>query len=162
MCCPIYRRHFRVDMLIPAIQTAAAFTTAQILGYLNKHVIRNQTVVLVSGVAALVSSFASNFFKNAYCYYASLPIGIGVGIAAHSFFYPSIPINSVLDAKGVLILTIVLAAVKLISDNLYCLRREIRELEKEVLENEEKALNKVENILDHERARIQNEENKLS
>lgn len=113
------REHFKVDTFIPAIQTAATFIADHVTGRLGGHTAKPQTVVLVSSIASVVSNLANNFFHKAFAYYASIPIGVGVGIAAHRFFYPSVPLEGVLDGKGALIIILVLATVKLVADNLH-------------------------------------------
>jgi hypothetical protein len=137
------RDSFRIDLLIPTIQTTTAFITTEILGRLGHYTLKSQTTILVASVASIVSSFVSNFFKKPYLYYAALPFGIGAGLATHTFFYPSTSITLVLDAKGILILIGVLAAVKFIADNLPYIRQKEEELEEDLHERVQRLEDKV-------------------
>ena len=115
------REQFRVDTVLPAIQTAASIFAAQILGRLGHYSVSSQTIALVAIVASVVSSLAQNIFEKAAYQYASIPVGVAVGVVAQRFFYPATP---VLDFKGILLLVSILSSVKLISENLYRLRKE--------------------------------------
>ena len=112
------RDNFRIDTLIPAIQTASAIVATQVLGRLGYYAIRSQTVAVLTGAAAVTAAIAHNIFSNAYAYYAALPVGLGVGIAAHKFFYSDVAVRALLNPKGVLILLAVIAAVRVIADHL--------------------------------------------
>ena len=114
---------FNINLCMPATQTTAAFVAAKVLGSLGRHIVSDQTVVLVTSTAAAVASLANNFFKNAYAYYAALPVGVGVGVVVHNFFYSNIALKNVLDVKGFLFIAASLAAVKFIADNLSALKK---------------------------------------
>lgn len=113
------RENFLVDTLIPIIQTAATIAATQVLGRLGHYVVSLQTAAVISATAALVASFASNFFTKAYAYYATLPVGIAAGLAVHKFLYSNASIQGIIDPKGAVIVFAILASVKLIADNLY-------------------------------------------
>lgn len=155
------RNSFNVDLLIPAIQTAATFVAAQILGRLGQYTMSNQTALLVSGVASVVASFASNFFNKACLYYAAIPIGIGTGLATHMFFYPTRAFNQVLDTKGILIIAAVLVSVKLIADNLSFLRRQEQKIEENILDVEENILDEAEKVIKEGKEHVENKKEEL-
>jgi hypothetical protein len=110
----IIQARCRTDLIVPAIQVAATYLTTQVLRNLGKYTVSPQTTVLVSVVAATVSSFSLSLNKR-YVPYASLPVGIAAGLAAHRFFYPDIPFRRLLDWKGLLIIGTVLASVKFLT-----------------------------------------------
>lgn len=141
------RDSFNVDLLIPAIQTAATFVAAQILGRMGHYTMSNQTAVLISGVASVTASFASNFFNKASLYYAALPVGIGAGVVAHTFFYPTVAINQVINVKGFVAIAAVLASVKLVVDNTAFFRRQAERVEEDLAEVEDVVLEKTERVL---------------
>ena len=119
---------FRIETIVPAIQTAVASLASEILGYLNQHKVGSlQSVVLISGAASLISSLANNIFQNVYIRYLAIPASVGLGVAAHRFFYPATSLNNVLDARGAIVLTLVLIAVRLAADNAHRLRKKVEE-----------------------------------
>ncbi len=126
--------HFKIDTILPAIQTAAVYGTMEVLGRLGQYRVAAQTAVLIGSVASLVSSFVKNFDLHYIVDYAAIPVSVGLGVLAHRFFYPAIPTQAVLDARGAVIITAVLAAVKLAADAIryYQVKEKVEVVAKEV------------------------------
>lgn len=115
----ITREQFRIDTVLPAIQTSATFLSAQILGRLGHYSVSPQTTVLLSLTASLVSSLADNFFAKAIYRYLAIPVGVGAGIVAQRLFYPNHQLNAAAHVKEILIISAIIIAVKLIADNMH-------------------------------------------
>lgn len=129
--------HFRIDTVLPAIQTAAVYGTMEGLGRLGQYRVATQTAVLVAAVASLISALTSSIFKDLQSRmvdYGSILLGIAAGIAAHRFFYPAIPTQAILDTRGIATITAVLAAVKLTAYAIQCyqVKEKVKEVAQEV------------------------------
>lgn len=81
--------------------------------------VNTQTTVLLAAVAAIFASSVHHFTRKTAFLYGSIVGGLALGIAAHRFFYPLVPLKAVLNIQGVLIIGGVLLAVKGVADYLY-------------------------------------------
>lgn len=143
----ITRDHFRIDTILPAIQTAAVYGTVEVLGRLGQYRVTLQTAMLVGTVASVVASLVTSLFRDLQSKvieYGAILLGVATGILVHRFFYPAIATQAVLDTKGAMILTAVLAAVKLAADAIkyYHLKDKVEEKVKDAEQKIEGAAEK--------------------
>ncbi|MBA2367581.1 MAG: hypothetical protein H0V82_00980 [Candidatus Protochlamydia sp.] len=90
---------FTINTIVPLIQTTAVAIGTYATGKFLNHSVTIQTAALMSAVASIVAAVADKFFdKSTQAAYAtnlliSSGLGVGAGILAHSFIYPTLPIN---------------------------------------------------------------------
>ncbi len=104
---------FKIDTIVPTLQTAAVFGINEVLGSLGHYSVTSQAAMIVGGVAALVTGVARNFFDNSLARYASTAIGVLAGVGACRFFYP--PLQS-FDPKAALAIGGVLFVIQAAAD----------------------------------------------
>ncbi len=81
---------FKIDTIVPVIQTAAVVGVNEVLGRLGQYSVSFRAAILIGGVASLVTAISRNIFDNRLALHASTVIGVVAGINASRFFYPSI------------------------------------------------------------------------
>lgn len=140
----ISREQFRIDTVLPAIQTATTFIGTQVLGRLGHYSFSAQTTAVVTIPATLLSSLANNFFTKTLYQYLAIPVGVAVGVLSHRFFYPGNNLDAIANVKEIVIISAFLVTVKAIAENIHRLREIGKDGEKKVLQGVEKVAEGVE------------------
>lgn len=115
----ITREQFKIDTIVPAVQTAASFLATQVLGRLGHYTVSAHSAVLLSLGSSLLASLANNFFENKIYQYLAIPVTVAGTIVANHFLFAGKELASITNAKTFAILTVALLAVKIAADNLY-------------------------------------------
>lgn len=105
---------FKIDTIVPAIQTAAILGINEALGRMGQYSVTSQAAACIGGVASLVTAITRNFFDNALARYASTSIGVLAGMGAYRFFYPTL---QSFDPKAALAIGGVLFAIQAAADS---------------------------------------------
>ena len=109
---------FTINTIVPTIQTAAVAIGTYATGQFLNHSVTVQTAALISGVASIVAAVAAKFIKedtrpmHALNIVGSSALGVGAGVLAHCFIYPTLAINA--QAAGAFFLALI--AVRGVAD----------------------------------------------
>lgn len=118
----ITRDQFRIDTVIPAIQTAATIAAATVAGRMGHYSVAATTTYGVGLTASTLSAVAANFFANVLYQYLAIPVTVVASFVLHRFIAGE-GLNVLASIKEIAIISAVLVAVKLVADNIGRLKK---------------------------------------
>ena len=118
----ITRDQFRIDTVIPAIQTAATIAAATVAGRMGHYSVAATTTYGVGLTASTLSAVAANFFANVLYQYLAIPVTVVASFVLHRFIAGE-GLNVIASIKEIAIISAILVAVKLVADNIGRLKK---------------------------------------